>query len=174
MKTREDIYGKEAKEILRVVTSYHHIKKSQLLKLFPNKESKAENLLAHFIKQGRIFYDRQTDLLSDGSNEAPNYETLSAIWVLMDFLPKTDYHSASDFPVSLVFSVSEEIYEVVYIAAEKEAIMSHALSQTEENNGKRIVIAESKEQIKRLNIPYAIAYCTVDIETGEILYFTKK
>ncbi len=174
MKTREQIYGKEAAEILRIVTTYHHIRHNQLLKLFPEKESKIENLLSYFVKQGRICYEAKTKVYSDGSTAAPNYEMFSAIWVLADFIEKVDYHSASDFPVLLVFLVDGEMYEVIYVATDKEALVTHALSQMENDAEKRLVIIDETSQIEKLSVPDVTAYCTVDNDTGQINYFTQR
>lgn len=57
MKTREQIYGKEAAALLRDITTYHCMKPGQILKLYPGKERQVENLLTHLTRQGRIFYD---------------------------------------------------------------------------------------------------------------------
>lgn len=46
MKTREQIYGQEAAGILRDVSMYHALTETQLLKLYPHKESKIRNLLS--------------------------------------------------------------------------------------------------------------------------------
>lgn len=37
MKTREQIYGKEATDILRNITTYHYIRHDQLLRFYPGK-----------------------------------------------------------------------------------------------------------------------------------------
>lgn len=67
MKTREQIYGKEATDILRNITTYHYIRHDQLLRFYPGKEDKTENLLSFFVKQGRIFTDKNKTLYHDGT-----------------------------------------------------------------------------------------------------------
>ena len=52
MKTREQIYGKEAAALLRDITTYRCIKHQQLLKLYPGKERQIDSLLAHLVRQG--------------------------------------------------------------------------------------------------------------------------
>ena len=54
MKTREQIYGQEAAGILRDVSMYHALTETQLLKLYPHKESKIRNLLSYLQKQDRM------------------------------------------------------------------------------------------------------------------------
>ena len=55
MKTREQVYGKEAADILRNITTYHYIRHDQFLRLYPGKEDKIANLLSFFVKQGRKY-----------------------------------------------------------------------------------------------------------------------
>ncbi len=174
MKTRDEIYSAEAAELLRIITTYHYIRHSQILKFFPGKENKIDNLLSYFVRQGRILYEPKTDIYSDGSITALNYELLSAIWVLTDFIEKVDYHSSSDFPVLLIFIADSEMYEVMYVAEGNEALITHTVSQMEDDADKRLVIVENTSQIENLSIPDVTAYCTVDIKTGQIKYFTKR
>ena len=81
MKTREQIYGKEAAALLRDITTYHCMKPGQILKLYPGKERQVENLLTHLTRQGRIFYDTDTDTYFDNPDMRPDPEMLSALWV---------------------------------------------------------------------------------------------
>ena len=71
MKTREQIYGKEAAALLRDITTYHCMKPGQILKLYPGKERQVENLLTHLTRQGRIFYDTDTDTYFDNPDMRP-------------------------------------------------------------------------------------------------------
>nr|WP_298061431.1 DUF5697 family protein [uncultured Blautia sp.] len=52
MKTRSDLYSREAAEILRLITMYPGILEVQLIRFFPGKETKIKNLLSHLKKQG--------------------------------------------------------------------------------------------------------------------------
>ena len=58
MKTRAEIYGNEATDLLRIVTMYPGLCEHQLLCFHPGKEDTAKALLSHLERQGRIF---QTD-----------------------------------------------------------------------------------------------------------------
>ncbi len=174
MKTREQIYGVEATELLRIITTYHSIRHDQLLKFFPEKEKKIENLLSYLTKQGRIFYEAKADLYHDGTHPESAFDMVSALWVLSDFVAQAEFHSSSDFPISLVFVADGELYEVIYIAAGKEALVEHALSQAEKDAEKRIVILETTDQIEKLDLEGVTAYCTVDAQTGNVSYFKPK
>ena len=174
MKTREQIYRKEAAELLRDLTTYHHIYRNQILRLYPGKESKIENLLSYFTRQSRIFYDKDLDMYHDGTEAPPDMSMLASIWVLIDFIEKAEYHSAVDFPAALVFVSDGELYEVLHIPPDKEALMEHAIAQQGSDAEKRIVIVEDIRQIERLSIPYTTAYCTVDVQTGAVQYFKQE
>lgn len=174
MKTREQIYSKETAELLRNITTYHYVRHDQLLRFFPGKESKIENLLSYLTKQGRIFYEPDTELYHDGTEASPDYGMLASIWVLTDFIEKVDYHSPVDFPSDLIFIADGELYEVIYVPIDKEALVEHALTQTNHDAEKRIVIVESTEQLGRLSIPDVTAYCTVDMQIGNVSYFKQE
>ena len=55
MKTRAEIYGNEAADLLRTVTMYPGLSEQQLLCFLPGKEDTAKALLSHLERQGRIF-----------------------------------------------------------------------------------------------------------------------
>ena len=174
MKTREQLYGKEAAGLLRDISSYHCIRREQVYRLYPYKDKKVlDNLLTYLARQGRIFYDPQTDIYYD----SPDFETdrvmLAALWVLADFADRVEYHSPDDFPTKILFFSSGETYEILYISPEKEALVEHALAPSGEEDGKRLLIIEDMEQIARLHIPNTAAFCTVS-DTGEIQYFKQK
>lgn len=174
MKTREQIYSKEAADILRNITTYHYIRHDQFLRLYPGKEDKVENLLSYFVRQGRIAFDKKTRVYHDGTEAAPDYEMLAALWVLADFIDRTDYHSSTDFPVNLIFIADGELYEVIYVSQGSEALIEHALTQQPSDAEKRIVITENAEQVTRIGIPDVTAYCTVDMDSGTVRYYKQE
>ena len=174
MKTREQIYRREAAEILRDITTYHYILHEQLLRLYPKKKRDViDNLLTYLVRQGRIFYDSDRDWYHDGTEANVDAEMLAAIWVLVDFIERTEYHSATDFPVKLLFFAEGETYDVVYISPDKEVLLEQALLKSGEENGKRILIVENTEQVEHLYIADVVAYCTVS-EAGEIRYYKQE
>ena len=54
MKTRADIYGQEAADLLREISMYPGLSEGQLARFHPGREEKVRNLLAHLQRQGRI------------------------------------------------------------------------------------------------------------------------
>lgn len=173
MKTREQLYGNEATELLRIVTTYHHVFHAQLLKLYAGKESKIENLLTHLVKQGRILFDSEKSMYYDIKDSDADKEMLAAIWVLADFAERIEYHSSGDFPTKLIFMADSELYDVICISHNKEAATEYALSQ-QESSENRIVIVDAPEQIPELNIDKVVAFCTVDILNGNIQYYKQE
>lgn len=171
MKTREQIYSKEAADILRNITTYHYIRREQLLRLYPGKEDKIENLLSFFVRQGRIFLDTKHQIYHDGCQTSIDYEMLAAIWVLIDFVEQIEFHSSTDFPAKLIFIADGELYEIIYVVPGNETLIGHALSQLTKDADKRIVIVENSQQISGLTLPDVTAYCTVDMESGAIQYY---
>ena len=171
MKTRKDIYGKEASTMLRFVKLYHCIRKEQLKKLMcDTKPDVFEKLLFHLQNNRRIYYDKNTDIIYADNDTKLNMETIKCLWVLCDFIYKADFHSSSDFPVNLIFFGEQELYEVSYIAPGKEAIFEQAFNNFEANN-KRIILLEDKEQISKITISDVTAYCIVNDDTGKVEYF---
>ena len=55
MKNRAAIYQREAAEMLHNISLYPGLTEEQLCRFFPEKEATAKTLLAHMLKEGRIF-----------------------------------------------------------------------------------------------------------------------
>lgn len=174
MKTRDQLYSKEAASLLRDISNYHCIRREQVYRLYSNKErSVLDNLLGYLAKQGRIFYAPQTDIYYDSPDFETDREMLAALWVLADFADRAEYHSPDDFPTKIIFFADGETYEVICVPPDKEALIKHALSQTGESDGRRILIVEDTGQIARLCISGTAAFCVVS-DTGEIQYFKQE
>ncbi|MDD4509900.1 MAG: DUF5697 family protein [Oscillospiraceae bacterium] len=174
MKTREEIYGQEATELLRSISMYRVLTEQQLLRLFGGKEDKIKNLLTHLLRQGRIFYDSASAGYYAEQRMTPDPGMTASLWVLLDFIDKVEYHSVSDFPAKLVFFAAGEVYEVLHVPLGKEAMINHLWSQqVEEDPPRRIVVVDSQEQIGSIAIPSVSGFCTVD-EAGQVSYFKKE
>ena len=172
MRSREQIYGQEAAELLRNITVYHCMRRDQLLRLYPGKEGVIENLLRYLVKQQRIFYNTDRDCYGDVPDCREDRELTAALWVLLDFIEKVEYHSPDNMPAKLVFFADGEVYEVIYVGPGKEALLQHALA-AEDDSGQRLVIIEEEDQMQHLHIPHIAAYCMVD-DQGCVQYFRKE
>lgn len=175
MKTRDQIYGKEAADLLRAVTMYRSLLEDQIYRLCPGKEQVVKNLLIHLAKQGRIYHnpqgrrysaDQDCDSKIDGG-------MIAAVWVLLDFIDRVEYHSASDFPVKICFFAGGEMYEIIHVPYEQEILMSHALAEKmakNEDPARRIVLVDRPEQINNIKIPNVTGFCDVAAD-GSVRYF---
>lgn len=173
MKTREQIYGQEATSLLRDISMYRVLSKSQILRMYPGKEKKIENLLAYLIKQGRIILSDDYYCAARENIESIDHGLFAAVWVLIDFIDRVEYHSSGDFPTKIIFFADGEIYEIIHAAAGKEALINHVLSDPGEEPSKLLVLVDRIEQIEELKVPNVAGYCTVS-PTGEVQYFQKE
>ena len=173
MKTRADLYGGEATELLRIISMYPGLTEKQLCRFYPGREDVTRNLLSHLARQGRT---RQADTAgyfpyrTDKEESDPGM--VRAAWVLLDFIDRADYHSCSEFPVKIAFFSGGELYEIVHAAAGQEALVTHALRQSRDSGGRRIVLVDEPGQIPLLEFPGITGFCTVD-GNGNVSYYKK-
>lgn len=173
MKTRAEIYGQEATELLRLVSMYPGIMEIQLLRFYPGKEAKVKNLLSHLAKQSRIFKREDGSYLPSGSKaDVRANDTVRAVWVLLDFIERAEFHSVSDFPVKIIFFAGGELYEIIPVPAGQETLVTRALRNDKENTCRRIVLVDSPGQIPFLGFSDISGFCTVD-GSGHVTYYQK-
>lgn len=173
MKTREQIYGQEATGLLRDITMYRALTKEQILRLYPGKREKIENLLLYLEKQGRIWHGDGLYCADADCAESIDRGLLAAVWVLTDFIDRVEYHSVGDYPAKIIFFADGEVYEIVHAAQGKETLISHVLSDPGEEPSKYLVLVDDPAQIEELQIPHANGYCTVS-PNGETQYYQKE
>lgn len=90
MKTRAEIYGNEATDLLRIVTMYPGLCEHQLLCFHPGKEDTAKALLSHLERQGRIFQTDGGGYFLAGQTPKTDHALVRAVWVLLDFIRQVD------------------------------------------------------------------------------------
>ena len=173
MKTRDQIYAQEATSLLRDVTMYQILKKKQILAMYPGKEKKVENLLAYLVKQGRIYRNGEYYLAQPDGDKNIDHGLMAAVWVLIDFIDRVEYHSSGDYPAKVIFFADGEIYEVIHVAVGKETLINHILSDPGEEPSKFLILVDKAEQIPELLTLNVAAYCTVSAE-GAVQYYQKE
>lgn len=173
MKTRAQIYGQEATSLLRDITMYRILTKAQILGLYPGKQSKIENLLSYLQKQGRVHQDGDRYCASTESSKEIDHGLLAAVWVLIDFIDRVEYHSSGDYPTKIIFFADGDVYEIIHAAIGKEALINHVLSDPEEEPSKFLILVDRVEQIEELQIPHVAGYCTVSPD-GKVQYYQKE
>ncbi len=173
MKTRAEIYGNEAAELLREIAMYPGILESQLCRFHSGKEDTVKNLLSYLKRQGRTMETERGGYFPYGEcPRAPDNGMVKAVWVLLDFIDRTEFHSSADFPVKVVFFSRGELYEIVHVASGQEVLVTHALKQNYKGGSRRIVLVEEPGQIPLLDFPGITGFCTVD-DTGNVSYYRK-
>lgn len=174
MKTREQIYGNEAEDLLRNVTMYKMLTEEQAYRLYPGKEAVIKILLSHLIRQGRVYRnaDQKRVSVSAEYDGKPDNGLSAAVWVLIDFIDKAEQHYAGNFPVKICFFAEGEVYEIIHIQYGQEALMNHALAETEDTEARRIVLVDLPSQIGVIDIPGAIGFCSVE-EDGVVRYYQR-
>ena len=173
MKTRDQIYAQEATSLLRDVTMYQVLKKKQILAMYPGKEKKVENLLSYLVKQGRIYRNGEYYLAQPDGDKNIDHGLMAAVWVLIDFIDRVEYHSSGDYPAKVIFFADGEIYEVIHVAVGKETLINHILSDPGEEPSKFLILVDKAEQIPELLTLNVAAYCTVSAE-GAVQYYQKE
>lgn len=173
IKTRADIYGHEATELLRIISMYPGLSQKQLCQFYPGRTDIIKNLLSHLERQGRIMLSNFGHYFPYGNaGKETDSGMIRAVWVLLDFIEKAEYHSSSDFPVKIVFFSGGELYEIVQVAAGQEALVTHALHQSRDSGNRRIVLVDNPSQIPLLEFPGITGFCTVDAG-GNVNYYKK-
>ena len=97
---------------------------------------------------------------------------LRAIWVLLDFIDRVEFHSSGDFLAKILFFSNGELYEIVCVKSGQEALVTHAITRNGGCGGRRIVLIDDPEQIEVLDFPGISGFCTVD-ESGRVSYYKK-
>lgn len=173
MKTREQLYSQEAASLLRDVTMYRVLREEQVLALYPEKQKVIENLLSYLVKQRRIYYGDGYYLAQPDDEQNIDHGLLAALWVLIDFIDRVEYHSIGDYPAKIIFFADGEVYEIIHVAAGKEALINHILSDVGEEPSKYLILVDRVEQITGLDVPNAVGYCTVSA-VGGVQYYQKE
>lgn len=169
--TRAEIYSKEATQLLQEISMYPGVLEQQLIRFHPGKDTIVKGLLSQLIRQGRIHCEQDNSYYINGSfAKSKDYAMIKALWVLLDFLDHVEYHSASDFPVKLVFFADGEEYEVICVPQGQEVLINQAMRRLKEEYSRRIVIVDSPDQISALDFPSITGFCMVDL-CGAVKYY---
>lgn len=174
IKTRAEIYGMEAADLLREISLYPGITEEQLCRFHPGKEEKVKTLLSNLQKQGRIEKEGSDRFIPKGGFPSNiDWSMVKAVWVLLDFIDRVEYHSAHDFPVKIIFFAADEEYEIIYVPYGKEGLVCQTMRIRQESVPRRIVIVDIPSQISALDFPGISAFCTV-ADDGRVSYFKKR
>ena len=174
LKNRAAIYQREAAEMLHNISLYPGLTEELLCRFFPEKEATAKTLLAHMLKEGRVY--RAENCRYYANQEARNNadkDLSRCVWVLLDFIDQVEYHTVAEFPAAILCFANGELYEIVPIPQGKETMICQLLHKPQKDAGKRIVVVEDTSQIELLDIPQVAGFCTV-AEDGTVSYYKKE
>lgn len=116
LKNRAAIYQREAAEMLHNISLYPGLTEEQLCRFFPEKEATAKTLLAHMLKEGRIFCSGNDRYYANREVQGNAVKDLSrCVWVLLDFIDQVEYHTVGEFPAAILCFANGELYEIVPI-----------------------------------------------------------
>ena len=174
MKTRVEQYRREAASLLRDVTMYRCLKEKQIYRLYPGKRRQIENLLSYFIKEGRIWRCGEYCCVDQDGMKDMDRSLIDAVWVLIDFIEKVDFHSIEDrYPYLITFFADGSVYTIAYAESGREALVSHVLSTDRDRAENCLVIVDSTEQIPEITAPNITGFCTVS-PRGEVQYYRRE
>lgn len=166
-------YAREAASLLRDLSVYRVLTKEQILGLYPDKKKYVEQLLPYLRNQSRIWKDGEYYCSSpDGAKEI-DYELLTAVWVLIDFIDRVEFHSTGDYPAKVIFIVDGVIYEIIHAAVGRETLVTYLASTQNKERSNHLILVDKPEQIMELDIPNTCGYCTVS-PNGEVHYYQKE
>ena len=169
--TQTKLYADDAAAILSEISMYPSILEEQLLQLHPSNEDQTINILRYLQKHNRVNRTRAGSYFPAGRTFIiENQSVIRCLWVLLDFMPDVEYHSASSFPVVIDFFMNAEEYHIIYAAEGNEALICSVVGQNKDMIAKRIILVDNPEQIPHLVLPGVVGYCTATA-TGSIKYF---
>lgn len=153
---------------------YPGILEEQLLRLHPNTTEQLINILRYLQKQNRIKKDMQLSYYPSGNILKSEREAIiRRIWVLLEFMPDVEYHSASDFPVAITFFLKGEEYQIIHASEESEAMVCAVIAHQKNIVSKKLVLVDAPEQIPHIIFPGIVGYCTATTD-GKVQYYKLK
>lgn len=172
--TQNSFYTDEATALLSEISMYPGILEEQILRLHPQNEEQIINLLRYLQRQGRIKRDYRNSYYSTSTTLKVEREAvIRRIWVLLEFMPNVEYHSASDFPVVITFFAKGEEYQIIHASNGSEALVSAVITHNQNIVSKRLILVDTPEQIPYIIFPGIIGYCTATVD-GKIQYYKLK
>ncbi|MBR4000344.1 MAG: hypothetical protein IKI93_18600 [Clostridia bacterium] len=160
-------------QILQLLNIAGTLEVSRIGRLIGIKPGNMETVLTQMQKAGKIVRSGNRIALDSSALEDVSPSSDTVMRVFSDFIHRSDYYTAGEYPAAVCFFADGEEYEIIYAEPGQENIIRKALSQTE-NPPLRLMIIRSADQIERLNIDNVAAYCMVDGETDEVRYYKMK
>ncbi len=153
----------DEQHVIKWLSQYGALPKTQLIQMLQKPKSKAEKILRNLRKQMRIS-DIGGYYLGLDSLCKPNQKMIDAIWVLLKFIDKVDpmAHYPAVYPSQLFFLKENTGYEIVVLYNNEGSLLR--LLQPEEDL-KYIIVLPHISMAKKLKLPKApCLLATVDFQ----------
>ena len=174
MKCKNPVYNLLLAEILRAISMYPGLKANQLCRFRPKQGKIIEVLLANLRQQGRIILsDNGRYYINDEQKSLDRVDYQAAVWVLLDSLDIAEYHTAGEFPITLIFFAKGQLYEVIHIPQGQENLFNELLRLPTRDGGRRLVVVDRIGQEPLIDFPDIVGFCTVD-ENGIVSYYQRE
>ena len=144
----------------------------QLLSLTKLTPSVLNTLITQLRREGRLIRSMEWVALSEEALQNRRDGMEDVMWVFNDFLPRTDYFTAGEYPAAVCFFADGIDYEIIYVPIGQEYMISKSVTPCE-TPPKRLIVIESTDQIPNINIPNVTAFCLTDL-SGKTLYYKRK
>lgn len=144
----------------------------QLLSLTKLTPSVLNTLITQLRREGRLIRSMEWVALSEEALQNRRDGMEDVMWVFNDFLPRTDYFTAGEYPAAVCFFADGIDYEIIYVPIGQEYMISKSVTPCE-TPPKRLIVIENTDQIPNINIPNVTAFCLTDL-SGKTLYYKRK
>ena len=144
----------------------------QLLSLTKLTPSVLNTLITQLRREGRLIRSMEWVALSEEALQNRRDGMEDVMWVFNDFLPRTDYFTAGEYPAAVCFFADGIDYEIIYVPIGQEYMISKSVTPCE-TPPKRLIVIENTDQIPSINIPNVTAFCLTDL-SGKTLYYKRK
>ena len=153
---------------------YKALRRDQLYRFFWYKDAAVvDSVISNLARRKRIVVHGAIVARSAEYLGKLDMRVVNSIWILLEFIEETTYHTSSDFPATVFFFTEKDAFEIVYATAGQEKIVNTWCCV--EGTGrrvtdiKRIILIEEYEQICRFEVP-ATGFCMVDT-AGTVSYY---
>ena len=144
----------------------------QLLSFTKLSPSVLGTLITQLQRENRLIRSMEWIALSEEALENKRDGIEAVMWVFDDFLPRTDYFTAGEFPAIICFFADGVDYEIIFVPVGQEYIISKSVSEFD-NPPKRLIVIENTDQIPHISIPNITAYCITE-PSGKTNYYKRK
>lgn len=153
-----------------LLIEYGALEIKQLKTYFAFEEELFRRIIRSLEKKGRIFYEKETNLVKAHKGIKVDEKQKTCFWVVLDLINEIEFHCSGRFPLMILISAKAYTYEVYYVRVGDELAMSHAINyEKNEYDKKEIIIIEEESQMEKIDVENAI-FCLINGE-GEVTYY---